>query len=99
MRLKHWQGYGIVNATKISALNFNNVYGQKCCTLRVRVKGNHEWGIETEDTYTIFNWLVKRFDKRLTNPYAITDAKTNDYYVKDGGLNVEVCEYTISYHL
>lgn len=56
MRIKHWAGYGCVNARKIND-------GQ--AKLHVRVEGDHERGVkrDTWDTFLLYNWLVKRFDK------------------------------------
>lgn len=59
-KIKHFQGYGTVMAGKVP---------DKTCTLHVRVEGNHEWGIRHNDwdEYGICNWLVKRFDKSVTD--------------------------------
>lgn len=59
MKIKHFAGYGCVNATKVK---------DNTCRLHVKVKGNHEWGLganRTWDEYGLFNWLVKRFDKKI----------------------------------
>ena len=58
MRIKHWSGYGCVTAKKIN---------DGAAKLHVRVSGYHECGLErgTWDTYTLYNWLVKRFDKTV----------------------------------
>lgn len=99
MRLKHWQGYGIVNATKISDIKkTDDVYGQSFGELRIRVKGNHEWGLETDDDYTIYHWLVKRFNRSI-NYNDIIDVKPHSYYFKDGNSYLDVCDYTILYKL
>ena len=58
MKIKHWQGYGCVDAKRIP---------NKSCTLHVRVHGEHEWGLRRDDDYDLFNWLVKRFDKSMTD--------------------------------
>lgn len=59
-KIKHFAGYGTVMAGKIP---------DKTCTLHVRVEGNHECGLEFSfmDEYNICNWLVKRFDKSVTD--------------------------------
>jgi hypothetical protein len=88
MRIKHWQGYGVINAKKV-ALNDNND-GTK--TLKVHVSGNHEYGICCEDDYTIENWLVKRFDKSFNNGYIMKmDIRTS---IKDGE---DIADYKIIY--
>lgn len=59
-KIKHFAGYGTVMA---------GVIKDNSCTLHVRVEGNHEWGLQlgTFDEYGICNWLVKRFDKSVTD--------------------------------
>ena len=90
MRIKHWQGYGCVNATKIK---------DNSCKLHVRVTGNHEWGLYRNDLYDLYNWLVKRFDKSIkdsTEWYKLypTVEISNEYdYVNE----VDVCDYLFNY--
>lgn len=57
MRIKHWAGYGCVDAKRIKNAS---------CTLHVRVHGDHECGLRRDDDYDLFNWLVRRFDKNVT---------------------------------
>ena len=54
MKIKHFAGYGCVNAHKV----------QKDYSVRLHivVEGNHEWGIIREDEYDLWNWLVRRFE-------------------------------------
>ena len=59
MKLKHWQGYGTVNAKRVS--NTKNDDGTK--TLEISVTGMHEYGLVRNDTYDIHRWLVARFAK------------------------------------
>ena len=54
MRIKHWAGYGCVNARKVK--------DSSPSTLHIRVEGNHEQGLVRNDEYDLYNWLVKRFD-------------------------------------
>ena len=88
MKIKHWQGYGCVNAQKISKKIKNNI-----CTLHIRVKGNHECGIHRDDRYDIANWLIKRFDRSFTDYRRIIDMKLQDGYEN----GVETCDYIINY--
>ena len=88
MKLKHWQGYGTVNAKKISKTEKNGV-----TTLKIRVTGNHECGIERNDKYDVKNWLVKRFDKSFDDKKCIIDL-TLIPSSEDG---VDVCDYIITY--
>ena len=59
MRLKHWQGYGTVNARKLS----KGKAGDNCTRLVIEVTGNHEYGIVRNDVYDVHRWLVRRFTK------------------------------------
>ena len=61
MKIKHWQGYGVLDARKTKEKAFNLV---------VTVSGNHEWGLRRDDMYDLYNWLVKRFDKTVPGTYA-----------------------------
>lgn len=94
MKLKHWQGYGCVTATKISKTTLTNIYGEKMVRLVILVKGNHEWGLVT-DRYTLYNWLLKRFDKSVTSYENVCEV-TKRLYWSD---NMEHCEYTFEYNL
>ena len=60
MRIKHWAGYGCVNARKIN---------DGKAKLHVRVEGDHERGLKRDvsDIYLLYNWLVKRFDKSVAD--------------------------------
>ena len=56
MKIKHFAGYGSVEATRIKNAS---------CTLHIRVHGDHEYGLRRDDDYDLFNWLVRRFDKSI----------------------------------
>lgn len=86
MKIKHWQGYGCVNAEKIESCDGY---------LKIRVWGNHEYGLERNDTYDVFNWLVKRFSRKHKDYTEIASMITDDGYEKIDGLYTEVCVYTI----
>ena len=69
MKLKHFAGYGAVNAKKVSLVDNGDT-----TILTVLVTGDHEWGLypsyvlpgmvnRLSDT-TIKHWLIDRFDKR-----------------------------------
>ncbi len=90
MFIKHFAGYGKVEAKKIE---------DKACTLHVKVAGNHEWGLVREDEYDLFVWLVKKFDKSMKD-YASFYSKRPKIEVKpgyDSGDKVETCDYLFSY--
>jgi hypothetical protein len=42
MRIKHYQGYGLVEVKKISKKTIINGYGEKKTKMVLCVKGNHE---------------------------------------------------------
>lgn len=88
MKIKHWQGYGTVNAKKLSS---------SADTLIVEVWGNHEWGLERNDVYDVFNWLVTKFDKKRKDYTEIEDIELKDFYASDGRCDVEHCIYTIHF--
>jgi hypothetical protein len=90
MKIKHWQGYGCVNAKKIS--DNDNI-------LVVEVKGNHEWGLKRNDKYDVFNWLVKRFTKKCKSYSDIVQILIHEYLVKEeDGQIVDAAKYVIGYH-
>ena len=71
MKIKHWQGYGYVEAKKTNVENVTEeelaaigIYGyDKVKLLTITVTGDHEWGLVRDDIYDCYNWLVKKFDK------------------------------------
>lgn len=88
MKIKHWQGYGAVNAQKI-----RKSVGKGITTLVVRVTGNHECGLRRDDNYDLSNWLIKRFDKTFTDYRTIRSVNIRE--TEENG--VEICEYTFTY--
>ena len=100
MKIKHFTGYGSVNAVKVSKKNVTDTFGNEKVELVVRVSGNHEWGLERNDAYDLYNWLIKRFDKSIGDFYDIYGGLSytmNDYYIKENGLDVECCDYKFTY--
>ena len=88
MKIKHWQGYGTVNAKRIKRTEKDGVVN-----LHIQVRGNHEWGIEHDDTYDFVNWFGKRFAKDLTNYRQILQLRTESSW--DNG--EDVCDYYVTY--
>lgn len=88
MKIKHWQGYGTVEAKKMPANG---------ATLHIRVSGNHEWGLRRDDEYDLFNWLIKRFDKSI--PDYATWHRMRPIIEINEGWNVETdyCDYYFTY--
>lgn len=100
MKIKHFAGYGSVNAVKVSKKIVTDILGEKKVQLVVRVSGNHEWGLERNDAYDLYNWLIKRFDKSVADYndlWGCLHYTMNDYYIKENGLDVECCDYTFTY--
>lgn len=94
MRIKHFMGYGSVNAKVVkktlNTATHNEGYIIK--TLTINVWGNHECGLEIDDKYDINNWLVKKVAKVdidyrdiMTMTYAsiadIDDQEAVQYYI------------------
>ena len=87
MKIKHYQGYGVVNAQRI----------KDNATLHIKVTGNHEYGIHRDDEYDICNWLVTKFDKTEVN-YLDWHKKRPQITLIDGYEDgVETCDYIINY--
>ena len=77
MIIKHWQGYGSVNA-KVVKKTLNTQRGVK--TITIEVTGNHEWGLKREDRYDVYNWLLKRFDKNCDSYSDILSIKITSIF-------------------
>ncbi len=88
MKIKHFQGYGTVNAKKTSLTENNGT-----CTLKIHVEGNHECGLIRDDIYDLANWLIKRFDKTFTDYRSVRNMTYESGY-KNG---IETCDYTFEY--
>lgn len=92
MKIKHFAGYGSVQAKKVS----KTTCGGKS-KLVVEVKGNHEWGLVRDDIYDVRRWLFNRFEKNFDgNDYDI-DMTIKDDYVRENNIDVEVAIYTFIY--
>lgn len=90
MKIKHYAGYGTVTASKVQELN-------PFC-LHIHVEGNHERGVYISDNYDLFNWLVKRFDKTVSDYHtwrlslASIHITPSERTCDDGSI-VETCDY------
>lgn len=99
MKLKHFAGYGCINAKKISKTTTTNIFGEKFSILKIQVKGAHEQGLETDDTYRLYNWLVKRFDKSVKDERDIVNVKSDNHFTDEYDeymCHVEECIYTFT---
>lgn len=96
MKIKHFSGYGLVTATKLSKTTITDMFGDKGTQLKVKVVGNHERGLERDDSYDLYNWLIKRFDKKVQDYHRISIylRYTMKSYYENG---VECCEYEFIY--
>ena len=97
MIIKHYAGYGRVNAKRV----------KDDATLHVRVSGNHEQGLYRNDLYDLYNWLVKKFDKTVpdfADWYRAARSKYDQvveihdgYETAPDGRTEEVCDYGFFY--
>lgn len=66
MRIKHWQGYGCVNANKVKGHCGRLLAGADLWQMEIKVTGNHEWGLIREyDNYDVRKWLLDKFEKTV----------------------------------
>lgn len=88
-KIKHWQGYGSVDAKVLRKTPDN---------LIVQVRGMHEYGLDCGawDHDRVYEWLVKRFDPTKT-ANDIVSVDIDDDYERQGNVDVEVCTYDISF--
>ena len=92
MKIKHFQGYGSVQAKKLSKTTIGNK-----TKLVVEVKGNHEWGLVRDDVDDAKRWLFDRFEKNFNGNYYDIEMTIKDDYVREGSIDVEVATYTFVY--
>lgn len=88
-KIKHWQGYGSVDAKLLKKTPDEMV---------IQVSGMHEYGLDCDkyDTYRVYEWLVKRFDPTKTER-DIESVDIDDDYERRGNVDIEVCTYTIHF--
>ena len=94
-KIKHWAGYGCVMAGRVN---------DSSCTLHVKVEGTHEQGIARDvwDTYTLYKWLVERFDKSAPdyitwiNSHPLIDLHENFRFDPVKGY-VDIADYYFTY--
>lgn len=91
MKIKHWQGYGTVEAKRMRGKDFD---------LIVTVSGNHEWGLRRDDMYDLFNWLVKKFDKSVADMDWLEFRKLRpEVYIAEWEYDgIDRCQYKFRYH-
>ena len=106
MKIKHWQGYGTLNAEKLSK-STKTINGTKVYTMKIKVVGNHEYGLDCchnkYDHYTIYNWLLTKFDRKvkeltdrcILGVHTFISSERNN----EKGIDEEYAIYTIKYTL
>lgn len=88
MKIKHWQGYGTVDAVKAYRyVKDGYVY------MSINVTGDHEWGLVCDDEYDLKNWLIKRFDKNFKDQKIQYSFESGDDPYSDN----ECCVYYFVY--
>lgn len=99
MRIKHFSGYGTVNAIKIEkkVVNKTTLYVENL--LKVKVTGNHERGLTRsfDDPYLIYNWIVKRFERKPVDFLTVEYSVINNQYETIDGIETETAVYIIRY--
>lgn len=96
MRIKHFMGYGSVNAKVVEkGLKTDVANGLLRKYLKINVWGNHEYGLVREDKYDINNWLVKKVAKVDIDYRQIEDIDWNSIPDIDGQ---EAVQYIIQYN-
>lgn len=98
MKIKHWQGYGSLDITKLAAYPVNSFKNK----IIIQVKGNHECGIVKRDVYDVWNWLLKRGERFNVFPDSCKDYRQISELVVHGPYyddnNIETAVYEITYH-
>ena len=95
MKIKHWQGYGSVNA-KVVKRTASTKEGIK--TITIEVVGNHEYGLDRHhDKYDVYNWLLKRFDKNVEDSRDILKIDYSETSIKIDNCDVDKATYVITY--
>lgn len=96
MKIKHFMGYGSVQARKVSKTKTDDGKTK----LVVEVKGNHEWGLERNDIYDVRRWIFNKFEKNFNGEDYDISMSIKDDYVNDENNKygcVEVATYTFIY--
>lgn len=96
MRIKHFMGYGSINAKVVEkGLKTDVANGLLRKYLKINVWGNHEYGLERDDEYDINNWLVKKVAKVDIDYKQIESVEYNYLPNIDGQ---EAVQYIIKYY-
>lgn len=92
MRIKHFAGYGSVNA-KVVERRMSTLTPIRM--IKIQVWGNHECGLDrSDDKYDVNQWLLKKVAKVDIDSRNIQEIKFE--YIQDIE-GQEAAEYTITY--
>lgn len=92
-KLKHWQGYGSVDAKKLAEYPTGNMKKKTV----IQVTGLHEYGIVRQDPYDVHRWLGK-YIPDCSGYNRISDLTVHESTVKDkDGQDVDCAVYEIEY--
>lgn len=99
MRIKHWAGYGTVNAKKVTDYKHTR-YGRAYRVIQIEVTGDHERGLVRFDRYDIHHWLGRHFAKdKDYKDFAAFDVQQG-WVGGDGHTTLgahEIATYTLEY--
>lgn len=100
MRIKHFAGYGSVNA-KILMRSLNTATHEK--QVVVQVQGNHEYGLDRSSYKDdVVRWLgkvIKDSDLNKADYWSIKVSYEPVYGIKDtNGCDLDTANYTITYN-
>lgn len=97
MRIKHFMGYGSVNAKVVEkGLKTDVTNGLLRKYLKINVWGNHECGLDrSDDKYDINEWLIKKVAKVNIDDRQIESIECNYISDIDGQ---EAVQYIIKYN-
>ena len=79
MKIKHFAGYGCVNAKKIALFKRNNI-----TTLIVDVSGDHERGLKPYIIEDAIKWIAARFYNHVLDIPAYKTHIDYEYILKPG---------------
>lgn len=99
MRIKHWAGYGTVNAKKVTDYHHCR-YARKFRVIQIEITGDHERGLCRYDGYDIHHWLGKYFAKDKTYKDLVNYDVQQGWVGGDGYTTQgahEVAIYTLEY--
>ena len=89
MKIKHFAGYGCVNAKKLKHETIDSV-----TTLIINVSGDHERGLKPYIIDDAIQWLAARYDKNIVNiPWYNIHIDVNNNY----GMSCDTLTYTFKY--